>query len=264
MTAARSDLRPRFRLPTLPRRSYQALIDLCLRPEVILAGADRIPTGACIFATNHPNREEILLVNRLVNRPLRTIVDAGLLEREFLLGEIEKALQNTYRFPDWVGRFGVIVADWIARQHRRLGCIPVVRDPAHPGAFAVNRAALRASITALEKGEAIAMAPEGGLTPVGGIGELQQGVAQLAWYFARRGRAIPVVPVIFAGSRDLERSLLSRGRITIAVGEALTLDPLPGEQRKAAFRRFTADLHAAMTGVAARLEHRASSALSGE
>jgi 1-acyl-sn-glycerol-3-phosphate acyltransferase len=211
-----------------------------------MAGVDRIPDGACIFATNHPNREEILLVNRLVNRPLRTIIDAGLMDRQFLLAEIDKALQDTYRFPSWFGRLNLVFADWIARQHRRLGCIPVVRDSGEPGAFAVNRAAFRESIRALEKGEAIAMAPEGGLTPTGGIGELQQGVAQLAWHFARQGRQLPVLPTIFHGSSNLERSLLSRGRIVIAIGEPLLLEPQPGEPRKAAFARFTSELRTAM------------------
>ena len=238
---------PRLRLPTVPYRSFLALIDLIMRPEVILVGADRIPDGPCIATSNHPHREEILLGYRIFTRPVRILLEQGLLDTAYVRNEIEKALQTGYRMPTWSRRFATVAADWLARQNRRLGSIPVARDPDQPGATSINRAAFRASIQALERGEVIGMAPEGQLSPEEGLGKLQRGAAQLAWHFARREEPVPVLPIIFHGIRGLERSLLGRGRIVVALGETLTLEIAPGESRREALDRFTTELHAALT-----------------
>ncbi len=244
---------PRVRLPVLPYRTFLGLIDTLRRTEVALVGADRIPDGPCIAAANHPHREEIFLGYRIFTRPVRIVVERGLLDPDFLRAEFDKALREAYRFPSWVGRLGNTAADWLARQNRRLGCIPVEREPDRPGALAVNRAAFRASVRALERGEVIGMAPEGGLSPERGLGELQPGAARLAWHFARQGRHMPVLPMILHGIRDLERSLLGRGRIVIALGEPLVMEIGPGEGRREILERFTAELHRALTDLDERV-----------
>jgi hypothetical protein len=203
---------PRLRLPTVPYGAFRALIGLLLRSEVTLIGAAHIPDGPCLAVSNHPNREEILLGYRIFRRPVRIVVQPGLMDADFLAAEIDQALAGQYRFPRFVRRLGPLLADWIARQNRRLGCIPVVREKDSTEGTAANRRALRLTLEALERGEVVGMSGEGGLSPEAGVGRVERGAAAIAVHAARRGRPVPVLPIIFHGMRRLEHSLLGRGR----------------------------------------------------
>ncbi len=229
---------PRLRLPTLPYRAFRALVGLLLRSEVTLIGAAHIPGGPCLAVSNHPNREEILLGYRIFRRPVRIVVQPGLLEADFLAAEIDLALRGQYRFPRFFHRLGPLLADWIARQNRRLGCVAVVREKDDSEGTAVNRRALRLTLQALERGEVVGMSGEGGLSPEDGVGRVERGAAAIAVHAARRGRPVPVLPIIFYGMRRLEHSLLGRGRLIVALGPVLEPELRPGETGQAAQERF--------------------------
>lgn len=245
---------PPIHLPTLPYGAFRTMIGLLMRADVTMIGVDNIPDGPCIACSNHPNREEILLGYRTFRRPVRIMVQHGLMDAPFLAGEFEKALAEQYRFPRWIGVLGPVVADYIARQNKRLGCIPVVREEDEvPNALSINRSAYRAAIAALRRGEVIGMAPEGNISPREGIGELQKGAAWMAWHFARRGERMPVLPLIFHGVSELERSILGRSRLVVAVGRPLYIDTGPDEERRVAVERFTGRLRTAMVRLHGRV-----------
>jgi 1-acyl-sn-glycerol-3-phosphate acyltransferase len=229
---------PRLRLPTVPYGAFRALIGLLLRSEVTLIGAAHIPDGPCLAVSNHPNREEILLGYRIFRRPVRIVVQPGLMDADFLAAEIDQALAGQYRFPRFVRRLGPLLADWIARQNRRLGCIPVVREKDAPAGMVANRSALRLALEALERGEVVGMSGEGGLSPEAGVGRVERGAAAIAVHAARRGRPVPVLPIIFHGMRRLEHSLLGRGRLVVALGPVLKPELQPGETAGVAQERF--------------------------
>lgn len=240
---------PRLRLPTLPYRVFRGLVGLLLRADVTLIGAAHIPDGPCLAVSNHPNREEILLGYRTFRRPVRIVVQHGLMDADFLYGEIVKALAGQYRFPHWMHRLAAPLADWIARQNRRLGCIPVVREGEAPNGTAVNRTALRRALEALERGEVVGMAPEGGISPTDGVGRLQRGAAAIAVHAARRGRPVPVLPIIFHGVHRLDRFLLGRTRLVVALGPVLRPVVRPGESSLSAQERFTGELQQVLDGL---------------
>ncbi len=241
--------RPRLRLPTVPYRVFRGLVGLLLRADVTLIGAAHIPDGPCLAVSNHPNREEILLGYRTFRRPVRIIVQHGLMDAGFLHGEIVKALEEQYRFPRLMHRLAATLADWIARQNRRLGCIPVVREGDAPGGTAVNRTALRLALQALERGEVVGMAPEGNISPRDGVGRLQRGAAAIAVHAARRGRPVPVLPIIFYGVHRLDRFLLGRTRLVVALGPTLEPELRPGESPLTAQERFTDRLQQVLDGM---------------
>jgi 1-acyl-sn-glycerol-3-phosphate acyltransferase len=231
-----------LRLPTLPYRAFRALVGLLTRSQVTFIGAGHVPDGPCLAVSNHPNREEILLGYRIFRRPVRIVVQPGLLEAGFLAAEIDQALRGQYRFPRFFRRLGPLLADWIARQNLRLGCIPVVREQDAPEGTAANRRALKMALQALERGEVVGMSGEGGLSPEEGIGRVERGAAAIAVHAARRGRPVPVLPIIFHGMRRLERSLLGRGRLIVALGPVLEPELRRGETSLAAQERFREQL----------------------
>lgn len=234
---------PRLRIPTIPYPAYRALLGVLMRSDVTMIGVENIPDGPCIACSNHPNREEILLGYRTFRRPVRIMVQHGLLDSDFLAGEFRLALTEQYHFPKWTFRLGPVVADYIARQNQRLGCIPVVREKdSASNRTAINRRAYRDAIAALKRGEVIGMAPEGVLSPGGVVGELQRGAAWMAWHFARRQQPMPVLPIIFHGMSELKRFVLSRNRLIVALGRPIFMEVGPGEGRQEAIGRFTAEL----------------------
>ncbi len=238
-----------LRIPALPYPLFRSLLGVLMRTDVTLIGARNIPDGPCIACSNHPHREEILLGYRIFQRPVHILLQKGLFEREHLQEEFRVALEGAYRFPAWVEALAPAAADWIARQNIALGAIPVARekdvdDPR--SALLINRSALRLAIRALEHGHVIGMAPEGVLSPEEGVGELQKGAAQMAWHFARRDRPVPLLPIIFWGIRDLDKSLFGKGRAIVAVGEPLAAAREDGEGRKDYTDRVTGELREAL------------------
>jgi len=244
-----------LRIPALPYPIFRALLGLLMRTDVTLVGARNIPDGPCIACSNHPHREEILLGYRIFQRPVHIMLQKGLFERRHIESEFRAALEGTYRFPKWVEGLAPVAADWIARQNIALGAIPVARekDVSDPRtALLINRSAFRLAIRALERGHVIGMAPEGVLSPDGGVGELQKGAAQMAWHFARRDRPVPLLPIIFWGIRGLEKSLFGKGRAIVAVGEPLPASRREGEGRKDYTDRVTGELRGALVDL---MEH---------
>lgn len=108
-----------------------------------------------------------------------------------------------------------------------------------PNSLSVNRRAYRQAIAALERGEVVGMAPEGTISPERGVGELQRGAAWMAWHFARRGREMPVLPIIFYGVAELDTSLFARRRLVVAVGEPLYMRADEGAGRAEVLEGFT-------------------------
>jgi 1-acyl-sn-glycerol-3-phosphate acyltransferase len=230
----------RLRLPTLPYGAFRGALRLFMRSRVSFIGVRNVPDGPCIACSNHPNREEILLGYLTFTRRVRIMVQHGLLDPRFLQQEYDKALAEQYRFPRWFSRLGPPLSDLIARQNQRLGCIPVVREEDEaPNALSMNRRGFRQAIAALERGEVVGMAPEGTISPTGGVGQLQRGAAWMAWHFARRGRPMPVLPIIFYGIGALDTSLFARQRLVVAVSEPMYLEVAGGEERGVALERFT-------------------------
>jgi 1-acyl-sn-glycerol-3-phosphate acyltransferase len=244
-----------LRLPTIPYRAFRALLGVVMRADVTMIGVENIPDGPCIACSNHPNREEILLGYRTFRRPVRIMVQHGLMDRAFLAAEFRKALAEQYRFPRWVGALGPLFADYVARQNERLGCIPVVRDEdGVPNALSMNRRAYRSAIAALSRGEVVGMAPEGSISPDGGIGELEKGAAWMAWHFARRGEPMPVLPIIFYGVERLDRFVLGRTRLIVALGRPLYMELEAEERRSIAVQRLTDQLQSALAGLYGRVD----------
>ncbi len=246
---------PRLRFPTIPYRAFRAMLGVLMRSDVTMIGAENIPDGPCIACSNHPNREEILLGYRTFRRPVRIMVQHGLMDPAFLAGEFEKALAEQYRFPRWFAAFGPLFGDYIARQNQRLGCITVVREEDEvPNALSINRRAYRSAIAALSRGEVIGMAPEGNISPQRGVGELQKGAARMAWHFARRGEPMPVLPIIFYGVERLERFILGRSRLLVALGPPLYMEYEADEARSVAVERLTARLQEALVDLYGKVD----------
>ncbi len=228
-----------FAPPTISYRAWLGLIGFVSRIDVTLKGVGNVPRGRCITVTNHPRREEVALAYLVFRRPVRIMVDRQLLDPDYLFREFQKAISDHYSFPKWFNNLGKVITDWLARQYRSLGCIPVVRNPDSAESGTVNRRAFREAIETLKRDEVVGMAPEGTLSMDGKIGELQKGAAQIAWSFARRGEPVPVLPMIFSGITELDQSLFSRARVVIAIGEPLYMEIEPGEGRKEVLEHFT-------------------------
>lgn len=110
-----------------------------------------------------------------------------------------------------------VAAEWVAWAPLRLlfrimGAIPVDRDRRNPDSF-------EAAVAALERGEPVALFPEGGIREDGTLGPFRHGAARLA---LRTGA--PVVPSAIIGSHRAQpwpRPLPRPSRITIRSGEIL-------------------------------------------
>jgi 1-acyl-sn-glycerol-3-phosphate acyltransferase len=110
-----------------------------------------------------------------------------------------------------------VAAEWVAwrplRQlFRIMDAIPVDRDRRNPDS-------LEAAVAALERGEVVALFPEGGIRNQGTLGPFRQGTARLV---LRTG--VPVLPAVIIGSYEAQpwpRMLPRPSRITIRSGELL-------------------------------------------
>jgi 1-acyl-sn-glycerol-3-phosphate acyltransferase len=155
-------------------------------------GAGPVPgTGPLIVVANHTSILDGILIHAVTRRPLRIFVAA-----------------------EWV-------TWWPLRPlFRIMGAIPVDRERRNP-------AALDRAIDALERGDVVAIFPEGGIQVSGRLGVFRNGASRLAF---RTGA--PVLPCAIIGSfealpwpRRLPRPL----RITVRRGEALRVDRLASD-----------------------------------
>jgi 1-acyl-sn-glycerol-3-phosphate acyltransferase len=175
----------------------RALLSAVIRVlwRVRITGADRIPArGAFVLAPSHRSMFDIFVLACPTRRRLR------------FMGKREL--------------FELPVLGWI---FRTLGGFPVDRA-------AVDRAALRAALEMLGRGEPVVMYPEGtrGQGPV--LGEMHDGASYLA---ARAG--VPILPVGIGGTEEIlptGKSLPRFHRIAVVVGE-----PIPPPPRGAAVKR---------------------------
>ena len=112
------------------------------------------------------------------------------------------------------------------------------------GTFPVHRGeldmtAIRTSLQVLEEGHGLLMAPEGTRSRTH---TLQKGLDGVAW-LALRSQA-PVVPVAHSGQERLGRYLkrLRRTPLRMVFGEAFTLRPVEGLDRKQQLRLMTTEM----------------------
>ena len=112
--------------------------------------------------------------------------------------------------------------------------------------FFINRyeadaRAVREILRRLQKGDYLAMAPEGTRSKTGGLQEGRLGVA----FFASRA-GVPVIPVGVTGTED--RVIIDnlrhfrRGHITVTVGKPFILAPVRGPNREEKLKEYTEDI----------------------
>jgi 1-acyl-sn-glycerol-3-phosphate acyltransferase len=92
----------------------------------------------------------------------------------------------------------------------------------------VDRDALGAAVRWLQRGKVFALAPEGGRTKTGGLMRGKSGVV----FIAHRA-GVPIVPLAHFGTERVWRTWLRlrRPEVTVRVGPAFTLPPLPSTHR---------------------------------
>jgi 1-acyl-sn-glycerol-3-phosphate acyltransferase len=174
--------------------------------RVRVRGRENVPTsGPVILASNHTS-----------------VLDGPLLVA--MTGRRVNALIKQEMFD------GILGAGF-----RALGQIPVNRDVYDP-------AAVKASLAVLERGDVLAVYPEG-TRGDGQFDTIKPGVA----YFALCTGA-PIVPVATLGSRDLSQPRESaaplRSRIDIVFGPPIATESVGFPRRQLAVRAYAADLHA--------------------
>lgn len=109
---------------------------------------------------------------------------------------------------------------WLGTYLRAVGVMPVKRDEA-------DLAAMRRALAFLERGEGVAIFPEGTRQVSGRLGAAKRGVGLLA----EAARA-PIVPALIQGSRDAlppDATKLGKAKIRVAFGPLIpyTIDAVP-------------------------------------
>lgn len=141
------------------RRIFRMLAFAYFRMDI--KGLEQIPQrGGAIIAGNHPNVLDGLFLLAVLPRPVRFLVAEEMYEHRYL--------------------------HWLFKV---LGCIPVYRTKTH------NGDALRAAVTALQRGEILGIFPEGTTHFHGSMQQAKRGVALLA---LKTG--LPVIPLAIHGS----------------------------------------------------------------
>lgn len=180
-----------------------AVCKVLFRVRVI--GGDRVPrTGVYIVAPSHRSILDVPFTAFVTRRRVRFMA--------------KKELFST-RFGHWL--------------FTSLGGISVDRDGA-------DRAALRASQSALEDGEPLAIFPEGTRRNGPTLGELYDGAAYLALKLG-----IPIVPIGIGGSEEILASgkILPRLRkVVVVVGEPIVPTAAEGVRRRSVVHGLTEEL----------------------
>lgn len=180
-----------------------SLCKLLFRVRVI--GGDHVPSsGVYIVAPSHRSILDVPFTAFVTRRRVRFMA--------------KKELFST-RFGRWL--------------FTSLGGISVDRQGA-------DRAALRASQTALEEGEPLAIFPEGTRRNGSTLGELYNGAAYLALKLG-----IPIVPIGIGGSEEILASgkILPRLRkVVVVVGEPIVPTAAEGVRRRSAVHGSTEEL----------------------
>jgi 1-acyl-sn-glycerol-3-phosphate acyltransferase len=181
------------------------LTKLTMRVEII--GKEKlIKEGSCIYAGNHLGRLDVLLIYYAVQRD------------DIILIVAEKYQKSAF-------------IRWLTRH---LNAIFVDR-------YNADFTAMRKVLGRLKEGGVFVVSPEGTRSRTGTLIEARPGASYLA---AKAG--VPIVPVGGTGTEDAvaKKSLkrLRRLKVTIRVGDAFTLPPLPTENREAVLQQYTDEI----------------------
>ncbi|WP_053958188.1 1-acyl-sn-glycerol-3-phosphate acyltransferase [Sulfobacillus thermosulfidooxidans] len=113
--------------------------------------------------------------------------------------------------------------------HTAVGCIPLNRQ-------AADSQAIRATLRALNNGQVVCVYPEGTRTPTGFLQPGKPGVILLAAL-----AHVPIVPMGITGTFDVlpkHRRWPRRHRVTVRIGESLSVPLLPRHNRDAALTQW--------------------------
>lgn len=186
---------------------WVAKLVVFLLADVTVYGKENLPQeGACIVVSNHLGRLDAVLPLTVTPR------------HDMILMIAEK--YQAYAFWRFVARH--LDALWLNR-------------------FATDFHALREVINRLNRGQFLAMAPEGTRSQTGSLASGKQGAAFLA---AKTGALI--VPIGLTGTEDraVRRTLLRprRARVVVRVGRPFTLPPMDRRSREAYLAEHTDDI----------------------
>lgn len=184
----------------------------------------------------------INLVLRLVTRIKVIDRQNAPLDQSFVLasnhiGRLDAAL--VYHFSH---RRDIIMI--VAEKYRKIPLIPwFVKqlDGIWVDRFNADFSAVRETLSRLKKGGVLVLAPEGTRSPTGRLQKARAGASYLA-----AKAEVPIVPVALVGSEDanvvahLRR--LKRPLVTIRVGEAFRLPPLPRKDRDVVLETYTDEI----------------------
>lgn len=198
--------------------TVRALLSLALRLfyRVTLQAPHPVPDGPVLLVGNHPNGlVDPALVLLATRRPVTFLAKAPLFSLPVL---------------------GALL--------RALGALPVFRKQEDPAQMGRNDATLEAAVTALVRGRAITLFPEGKSHNEPGLAELRTGAARIALRAARSGARVRVVPV---GLSYAEKHRF-RSEARLAVGAPFDV-PAADPDDPAAVRALTGRIAAALRGL---------------
>ena len=190
---------------TILRAILRTLLRLVAKVEIIHKENLR-ESGSYAFATNHLGILDALLAYYVLER------------WDFFIPVAEK--WEEYAFLRWLGK--------------HLNIIFIDR-------FNPDIRALRLILRRMDKGQVLIIAPEGTRSRAETMAEGKPGVS----YLASKSQ-FPVIPVALAGTEDrvffgnLKR--LKRTKVTVTIGEAFTLPPLPKKNKDEALKEYTDEI----------------------
>jgi 1-acyl-sn-glycerol-3-phosphate acyltransferase len=132
----------------------------------------------------------------------------------------------------------------VAEKYRKIPMIPwFVKqlDGIWVDRYNADFGAVRETLNRLKKGGVLVLAPEGTRSPTGSLQKAREGASYLA-----AKAEVPILPVALVGSEDanvmahLRR--FKRAEITIRVGKAFRLPPVPKKDRDAALEAYTDEI----------------------
>ena len=187
------------------RSILRVLLRLVAKVEIINIEKLR-ETGSYVFATNHLGFLDALLAYYVLDR------------WDFFIPVAEK--WEEYGFLRWLGKY--------------LNIIFIDR-------FNPDIRALRMILRRMDSGEVLIIAPEGTRSRTEKMAEGKPGVG----YLASKSQ-FPVVPVALAGTEDrilfMNLKRFKRTQITITIGDAFTLPPLPRKNKDKVLREYTDEI----------------------
>ena len=191
------------------RNILRAIIRLLLRlvAKVEIIDKEKLPeTGSYAFATNHLGIVDATLAYYVLDR------------WDFFIPVAEKWEESP--FLHWLGKY--------------LNVIFIDR-------FNPDIRALRSILKRMDNGEVLVIAPEGTRSRTEKMAEGKPGVS----YLASKSQ-FPVIPIALAGTEDriLFSNLkkLKRTKITITIGDAFVLPPLPRKNKDVVLKEYTDEI----------------------